>query len=392
MTRAAPDSTADNIALQARLSLLLVAPLSGLAQAGLSPILPKISEHFAGEPHADVLVRLLVSSVAFAMIFGSAAGGFLADRLGQRKMLLWSLLGYAIAGAAGFVLDDLRAILVSRLSLGVFNAAAGVITAAIITTRIASSDRNKWLGFFTVAGTFGAICVLFFVGLVGAHHWRFVFLFHLSAIPVLLLLAALLPRDQDTPVVARAVASSSFPFGLMLFGVATGAVAATVTVFLPYHLASIGEAAPQRVATALIANAIMASIISFAYGWIRKYLGAVKVFVIGFITAAVGTLLIVMASTYGGAFAGIAVVGISVGLIGPNLFAAAAAAVPPERRARTIGLVRASFYSAPLLAQLALEPLSQNYGPAGALAALAAFALLMAGATLLGRRSLAPAF
>ena len=386
------DPASDNIALQARLGLLLVAPLSGLAQAGLSPILPKISEHFAGEPHADVLVRLLVSSVPFAMIFGSAAGGVLADRLGQRKMMLWALLGFAIAGTAGFVLNDLRAMLASRLLLGVFNAAAGVIAAAIVTTRIAPVDRNKWLGFFMVAGTFGSIAILLLVGAVGAHDWRTVFLFHAAAIPALLLIAAVLPPDREKPRVAQVVASGGFPLGLTLFGVASGAVAATATLFVPYHLADIGETAPQRVATAIIANAIMGGVISFAYGWIRKYLGVVEVFVIGFILAAAGTGLIVLTSTYAGAIAGMAIVGSAVGLIGPNLFAASAAAALPERRARTIGIVRAGFYSAPLLAQLSLEPLSHDYGPAGALVVLAAFAFLMAGATVLGRRSLAPAF
>ena len=45
-------------------------PLSGLAQAALGPILPQITAHFASEPNAGVLVRLMVSGLSAAMIVG----------------------------------------------------------------------------------------------------------------------------------------------------------------------------------------------------------------------------------------------------------------------------------------------------------------------------------
>ncbi len=384
-TLAVTNTSAGEITLQARLGLLLVTPLSGLAQAGLSPILPKISAHFAGEPQVDVLVRLLVSSVPFAMIFGSAAGGFLADRLGQRRTLLWALLGYAMAGSAGFVLNDLRAVLASRFVLGMFNAACGVIAAAIITTRVRAATRDKWLGFFTMAGTLGSIVILVLVGIAGAYHWQWVFLFYLLAIPVLLLLRITLPADGQSSRAPDEAKRGRFPWSLAGFGFACGVVAATTTLFLPYHLAHIGETQPQRVAGALVANGLVGAAVSFRYGWIRKRLGIIQVFVLGFGAAAAGTAIIVSVPTYAGAITGVAFMGSAIGLLGPNLFAAVAAATPHERQTRIIGLVRTVFYSAPLLSQIPLELVSQRFGIAGALMVLAIFEVLMIALSTLAR-------
>jgi MFS family permease len=87
--------------MAARLCLLLALPLSGMAQSGLAPIMPRLSEHFAAVPNADMLVRLMASGLSFAMIAGSLAGAMVGDRFGQRRVLIWALVVYGFAGTAG---------------------------------------------------------------------------------------------------------------------------------------------------------------------------------------------------------------------------------------------------------------------------------------------------
>lgn len=386
MARPNADSRVTEIGLSARLSILLVAPLSGLAQSGLSPVLPRISEHFAGEPGADTLVRLLVSSVTAAMVFGSLAGGFLADRYGQRRTLIWMLAAFAVVGSSGYVLESLSSLLVSRVLLGVLTAAAGVIVAAIITTRIAEHRRDSWIGYLTVAGTFGAIALLLLAGALGASDWRLVFLLHAIAIPALVLIAILLPPTGEIRGEKRESGPVRFPFAMTFVGLSVGAVAASSVVFLPYHLAAIGEGNPQRIATAILPNAIAGGVIAYGYGWFRKKLGVIPIFLLGFALAAAGMIGIVASGTYVGALLGMVLVGAAIALLGPNIISATAGAAAPEQRTRSIGFVRAGFYSGPLLAQLALEPVSLNYGASSALLALGGFTVVMFVLTLAGRR------
>lgn len=371
------------LSIAARLGLLATVPLSGMAQSGLTPILPKLSEHFAAIPNADAVVRLALSGLSFAMIAGALLGGVAGDRFGQRRVLLWCLFAYAIAGSAGFFLDNLYLIIGSRLVLGVANAAAGIMIGALFTTRIGPQTREKWLGFIMVAGTLGAILLFGVVGVVAKLDWRYVFLLHAVAVPIALLVMATLPAS-DTPVkVARQATPAksgtpgSLPIGITLIGIACGAASVGYMAFLPFHLKDVGAGEPEKVAGALMVSGLAGAAVSFCYGWIRKKLSIVQVFMLGFVVVAVGLFVVGMMTSYVPILAGLATVGGGVGLIGPNLFSASAVAAPPERRARYIGFARAGMYAGPLVAQLPLEPIAKYAAASGVLFALAGFAIAM---------------
>lgn len=379
------------LSLAACICLLIVAPLSSLAQGGLTPILPRMSEHFAADPNAEMLVRMMVSGLSFAMILGSLGSGFAAERIGQRRLLLLSLGIFALAGVLGAILSSLYLIVASRLLLGVVTAALGVMTATFIATRVAPASRDRWLGFYVVMGTFGGVVVLMLSGLVGRLDWRNVFYLHLAAIPVLLLLRATLPADPQHEVAgvtqgAVVAGSGGLPWSLMWFGIVCGAVLTTVMIFFPFHLRGLGLGAPDTVALFMSVSAFAGGVSAFAYGWLRKRLSIVRLFAVGFALAGLGLAGAILTEVEAVIFASMTIFGLGVGVIAPNLFAGSAAAAPPARRARTIGLVRAGFYAGPLVAQIPLEPIARWLGPGAAVAALAALSFAAIGHAMLIER------
>lgn len=386
-----PQESDGDISLSARLSLLLVAPLSGLAQIGMTPILPKISEHFTQVPNADAMVRLMVSGLSFAMIAGALMGGMAGDRFGRRRVLTWSLVMYAIAGFAGYFIDNLYLMIASRMVLGVANACAGIMVAAIFTTRINPSSREKWVGFLVVSGTLGAVLLLGIVGAVAKLDWRYVFALYLLSLPIALLISTTLPKTPESLVpFSQNRAAGEFPIGLTLFGIACGMVCTGYLSFVPFHLKHIGSGAPQWVAGVLMTSALSGAAVSFWYGWLRNRFAAVPVFMLGFAGCAAGLTTIALATNYTVVILGIAVVGGSVGLIGPTLFSASAAAARPDRRARSIGFARAGMYAGPLVAQLPLEPLVRTAGAGAAILAVGGFAAMLIAVVSFNRRLFAP--
>ena len=391
-------SASNDISISARLALLLVTPLSGLAQAGLTPILPQLSAHFSDVPNADAVARMMLSGLSLAMIVGSLTGGVAGDKFGQRRLLLVLLGIYALAGTIGFYVDNLYIILASRLVLGVATAAAGIIVAAIFTTRISPKPREKWLGFTMVAGTLGSITLFAVIGAVAEIDWRYVFLLHALTVPVAILIMMTLPKADEaaakTALAERTVQHQSspggIPFGMALFGIACGAASTGYMMFLPFHFASIGAGDPAIVAGAMMVTGLSGAVVSFAYGWIRERLSTVQVFALGFAASATGLALVPLMPDYQMAYAALVLVGAGVGLIGPNLFSASAAAAPPERRARSIGFARAGMYAGPLVAQLPMEPIAQNLGPGAALTTLAGAAAVMVIVVILGKKVFEP--
>lgn len=382
-----------NLPLIACIALCMLAPLSGLAHSGISPIMPQITGHFAAVPGAGVLVRLMATGLSAAMIFGALVSGVLAERLGQLRLLYIALALFALGGAAGFVLDNLYLMVASRIVLGVANATAGVLAMALVTTCVAESARDRWMGFYIVTGNVGSLVFVTAAGALGHIDWRLVFLLHLLALPVALFIGLTFTGQPAASGKAnpRAVKGGGIPWDWTAFGLLCGAVGTSTFIFLPFHLATIGLGDPAKVASLIMISMLFGSIMAFSFGWIRKYLSVVAVFVVGFATTGAGLLLALAVSSYPVLLVAAAVFGGGFGMVTPNLFAAAGAATTPELRPRFIGFVRAGFYAGPLVAQFILELVLRRNGPAGAVLGIALAAFGAAALSLLARGLFAPA-
>jgi MFS family permease len=392
MSLARDNQDNDYIGLWACISLLLVGPLSSMAQSGLAPILPRISEHFAAVPNAEVLVRLMVSGLSFAMILGSLSAGFLSERLGQRRFLLILLGIYGLFGTAGAFVDNLYLLVGTRLIVGAAIAAAAVMTAAILTTRLPLEKRDRWLGFYIVVATFGGVAGIGLVGLVSKTDWRNAFLLHLAGFAVLLIVMMLLPPERKaTPATkGEAAPRGDVPWALILFGLICGGTLTTSLVFLPFHLKLIGSGTPPQVALPVSISAFVGAVSAMTFGLIRARLSIVRTFMLGFALAGTGLATAALTSHYTMVLVGMTIFGWGVGYISPNLFAASAAAAPARFRARTMGFVRAGFYAGPLAGQLAMEPVSRFLGPAAAVMGVACVAFAAVALSTLVGRAFAP--
>src|SRR5579883_1054601 len=113
---------------QTKATLLLVSALTVLSSMTLSPTLPGIRAHFHTAPNASILVPLVLTLHAFFIVIGSPLAGYLLDRIGRKPLLIGAALLYGLAGSAGFLINDLWLLLLSRALLGL--ATAGTFTSA----------------------------------------------------------------------------------------------------------------------------------------------------------------------------------------------------------------------------------------------------------------------
>jgi len=74
--------------------LCLCSCLPVMAFLLIAPNLPAIQQSFASEPNIAVLAPIALTIPALMIAIFSAPAGFLADRLGRRKVLIGSLFVY----------------------------------------------------------------------------------------------------------------------------------------------------------------------------------------------------------------------------------------------------------------------------------------------------------
>jgi len=86
-------------ALQA-LILVFTTQLPIMGLLSLIPIIPILFQQFGQHPNAKFLIPLMITAPSVCIALLSPMAGFLADRLGRRRLLLGAVLGYGICGFA----------------------------------------------------------------------------------------------------------------------------------------------------------------------------------------------------------------------------------------------------------------------------------------------------
>jgi MFS family permease len=159
-----------------------VLPTMGIVS--LIPVIPQLFAHFHDEPHSLFLVPAIITAPSVCIALLSPVVGALADRIGRRALLLWALLCYAFVGCAPLVLDGLRAIILSRVCLGVTEAIILTTVSALMGDYFKGEVRRKWLSYQNAVGSLMASGLIVAGGLLATISWRTPFGLYALALPM----------------------------------------------------------------------------------------------------------------------------------------------------------------------------------------------------------------
>nr|WP_180202944.1 MFS transporter [Pseudomonas sp. SbOxS1]NYU02520.1 MFS transporter [Pseudomonas sp. SbOxS1] len=174
-------------ALQA-LILVFTTQLPIMGLLSLVPIIPILIQQFGQHPDAKFLIPLMITAPSVCIALLSPMAGFLADRLGRRRLLLGAVLGYGVCGFAPFFLEDLVGIIASRFCLGITEAIIMTVANTLMGDFYPPEPRRKWLAVQSAVGSLSGTALLFVGGILGGYGWQGPFLLYLLAFPIFALL------------------------------------------------------------------------------------------------------------------------------------------------------------------------------------------------------------
>jgi MFS family permease len=347
------------------LPLLFASCMSVLGAVLLTPVIPQLMAQFGGSP----MVLLIISAPALMIAMFAPFAGQIADRVGRKNLLVVTMFLYAIVGTAPIWLPaDLNLILVSRLLVGVCEAAIMTCCTTLIGDFFSGDRRNKYFGLQSVFTTISATIFILVGGILGgAGGWRTpFFVYGISVIiGIWIAVAVWEPKKTEAARAAEAAqAKTRIPWRLLalplivtLFG---GFAFFVVLVEPPVIYGTLGLTDPQAIGPISAAASIATAILAFLFARVAR-LGAKVLLPIAFGAMAVGYVIVWVAAGAGslpGVIAGVLVASAGTGLLLPTLVAWSVGRIPFASRGRSTGVWTSAFFLGQFVTPLVIGAIS----------------------------------
>ena len=179
--------------------------LFGYDQGVISGALLGIQKAFAV---GAIALEIVTSWVTLGAMFGSLAGGYVADHFGRRRALLAAAGLFIIGALVEAFAPDVPVLVFGRLVAG-FGVGVAAVAAPLYAAELApAAQRGRFVSSYQLAITIG-IFVAYFVdqALAGPEGWRA--MLGISAVPGVLLALAVLTAVESPRWFAKAVAATT---------------------------------------------------------------------------------------------------------------------------------------------------------------------------------------
>jgi predicted MFS family arabinose efflux permease len=363
------------------LLLLAGSCLSVLGAVLIAPVLPQLSQAFAGTPGADVLVPIVLTAPALLIGLTAPFAGIVVDRIDRKRLLLLAMLAYAVFGTAPLYLDSLGAILVSRVLVGLCEGAIMTCCTTLIGDYWSGARRARYLGLQTLVATLSATAFLALGGVLGAAGWRTPFWLYavaaLLAIPMALKLWQPTPNGEPSKHLAKLPwRQLAAPCLVTLFG---GVVFYALIVELSYVLTGVGVAATGTIGAISAIMSLATAAGAFAFSRLSGKTPRVLLSV-GFGLSAAGLLLVFATASPVVITVGAVFTGFGTGMLLPTLLTWAVNRLTFDQRGRGTGLWTGTLFLGEFVCPLALAAIGAGTGGLQGALAVLGIASALAGA------------
>jgi len=196
--------------------LLLPITMAVMGVSLLITVVPLMYEHFKDIPHYDYLIQGGVMTMpAIWVVLFSPVAGLLADRVGRRSILMAAMIVYAGIGIAPALLDNLYAIIGTRIGVGICESIVMTVSTTMICDYFSGKSRERWLAGQTATASLSALAIIPLGGALAANYgWHGPFYIYLYSLLLVAGVAIFIwePPAEPKPAVTGTHAAAALPF------------------------------------------------------------------------------------------------------------------------------------------------------------------------------------
>ena len=325
----------------------------------ISPALPQMAKAFSEVKNAAFLVKLVLTIPALTIAIFSPITGRLIDRYGRLRILWFSLVLYAISGSAGYYLNNIYQILVSRAVLGLSVGMSMTIVITLIADYFEGMERQKFVGLQIAFMSLGGILFIGLGGILADVGWRYPFLIYLFSLLVLPLAIMFLEEPaivQKNKLVNQHIKAPGIIWMLFFNTMFMWIIFFLIPVQIPFYLKSLGVEKNSLIGAAIATSTAFSAISSFSYSKIKSRFSFLSVFFIGYLLMAAGFICIAISHTYVLVVIAMMLAGLGMGMMIPNTNMWVMKIVPPQIRGKEIGNLTTFWFLGQFLSPIIIFP------------------------------------
>lgn len=353
----------------------------------LTPLLPVIRDDFGVSIST---AGVIVGSYGLARLAVDLPAGFLADRVGHRRLSAIAVVVLIVSSLVGLASPTVEVLIAVRVGSGIAVGILAMVVLAALSATASYANRGKVMSLFHVANNAGIALYPLIGGVIGAvTDWRLTFL--VTAVCAIVAAALLLPllgridftagEDQATAAEPsrvlygrqRAIAITSTCLGVVANMIHRYGFRNTI---LPLYAATVLGLGGLSIATAIALMSITGLIVATPGGMLGDRIGRRRVITVGLVAVAVGDLAFLLTGDLLSFLVIAALIGAGDFFAGSQT-SLLAEIVPPGQRTRVLAGYRFSGDIGAFLGPVVLAVV-MDWTDAGVAIALAAIILLMA--------------
>jgi MFS family permease len=306
--------------------LVLLIALDDVAGGGASPALPGMIESFPDWP--ITVLQTLVTLPSFAAVFMGLAFGKLCERFSKRNLLFFGMIIFMIGGIAPAFLNSVPAIIAARAVIGLGLGITMPMSMNLIDDFWTGRQRDFLMGLGnTSMAAIGGVIFQFGGGLLAVSNWHHAYWVYLFPIVILIPMILWLPEPPKyiAPVKAVAVPAEKSKLSLSILSCTVIQILVSAQILgvisnLPIVIVGEGLGDPATIGSVLsiltVATFPAGLIFGIYKSIFKKYFLPISYFV-----TAIGMYVQFTSPTLSGITVGCAIMGFSMGLLLPGMYA-----------------------------------------------------------------------
>jgi MFS transporter, DHA1 family, multidrug resistance protein len=355
----------------------------------LTPLLPLVRDELGVSIST---AGLIVGAFGLARLLVDLPAGFLADRVGHRRLAVIAIVVLVASSLLGWVSASVETLILARIGSGAAVGILGMVGISALAATASSANRGRTMSVFHLANNTGIAAYPLIGGLVGsAAGWRPTFLISAGlAVIAGAILFVLLPRinfdhagggrtsaDERRVLhgATRTRAILATNFGIVANMIHRHGIRNTI---LPLYAASALGLGGVSIATAIALMSVTGLIVATPGGMLGDRIGRRRVIVAGLTALAVGDLAFLLTGNLAMFLLVAALVGFG-DFFTSSQTALLSEIVPARERTRTLSYYR---FSSDLGSMIGPVLLAATMDVGGATAAIVAASLILASAAL----------